>query len=888
MGRRMNSSKFHACLFLLIIVLGLACPVQARVVTVVYDDSKSMFGGFTINKCHSKTTSRWVYANYALQTLAALMHKEDELYIVRMNAFNESSESEEKSAKVVKYLGTKVSEALRDIMSYGCGRTTPYGSVSFAVDCFLNATDKPNNTGKFNDTQLRRVKEKRKDWLIIITDGTFDRMSSKSPNKRSVLFKDIAEDVEKYKKNAGKDSRVIFLLIGSNPDQSLYNKWREAVGGHVEKLITVQATEDGKDILDAMKKVAAVIEGRDAAEDKLRPNLSGGIFEFESPYPLSRVSVQQQTDGIKNFSKPSILRLPDGSETTFSHLKIKSPHKTEIITLFGEKLEKRNALDITGIISTVGSNETVMGAGIYQIYCPGNFTDYTVKNLLIETSINFQPMLEVRGVGIKEENEKNGSYDLCRDDEIRLHVKFSDYKSNQTLNFNEDQAAKIDVHILDSDMKELGESFAYDARTSEFISNWQNVSAIKGAPDLKEISIRAVSHGYFDLKSDVFKINAQRRSRNVTATLSPSAVNVIYSYCDTPKEVAPVSVNLSNVRNKSRVKFIARDIPEGITLSSQKKSSSTGSSAEATYLAGSPVTIYLYRDKHFILPAPAEFSLEIQFPDDSELRIANTNTKIKIIPQKRNIEFVPDRTAWNGSVVATQKIPPLILRLSENGKFIDLNKEKWTVNTKSNDDAEFLLSHNPKHGEGYALSPDFGSLVPPLPASAGEFPIQINWQGPFPGENFSSRVVLSMLDADLWIKYKWLAGFILIFFCVAWFIWRLFAKRRFSRDAKIEFKTIRSGVPPRIQTTFLRKKGIGVFLSRWLWPSTSEKINVRGVSFKAGENSASIIIARGSQKKTMYMHGVPLDSPGQRDQSLPRGSAIEDRGDYVIKEYYYK
>ncbi|WP_291328482.1 hypothetical protein [Desulfovibrio sp. UCD-KL4C] len=884
----MNSRKFHTCLLLLIIVLGVACPVQARVVTVVYDDSKSMFGGFTLNKFHSKVTDRWVYANYALQTLAALMHKEDKLYVVRMNAFNGKSKSEKKSAKVVKYLGTEVPEALSDIMSYGCGLSTPYGSVRFAVDCFLNATDKTNNKGKFNDTPLRRVKEKRKDWLIIITDGSFDRMSSNLSQKKDHFLKDIAEDVEKYKEKTGKDSRVIFLLIGSKPDKSLYNKWRKVVGGHVEELITVQAAEGGNGILDAMKKVAAIIEGRDAAEDKFRPNFSGDIFEFDSPYPLRRVSVQQQADGIKNFSKPYILILPDGSEISFSHFEIESPHKTKIVTLFGQKLEERKALDITGVISTAGSNEKVMGAGIYQIYCPGNFTDYTIKNLLIETSVNFKPMLEVKGIGAKDENKINGSYDLCRDDEIRFHVKFSDYKSKQTLTFNEDQAAKIDVYILDSDMKKLGGSFVYDARTNEFISNWQSVSSIKGTPDLKEISIRAVSHGYFDLKSDIFKIKAQKHTRNVTATLTPSAINVIYNYCDTPKEVASVSVNLSNVRNKSRVKFIARDIPEGITISSQKKSASTGYSAEAMYSTESPVTIYLYRDKHFILPAPAEFSLDIQFPDDSALRITNANTRIKIIPQKRNIKFVPDRTAWNCSVVATQSVSPLILRLSENGNPVDLNKENWSANTHSNGDAVFLLSHNPDLGGAYALTPDFGSLVPPLPASAGEFPVQINWLGPFPGEKFSSTVVLSMLDTDLWTKYKWFAVLVLIFFCVVWFLWRLFTKRRFSRNAQIKFKTIRSGVPPRVQTTFLRKKGIGIFLSRWLWPSTSEKINVRGVSFKAGDNSASIIIARGSQKKTMYMHGVPLDSPGQRDQSLTRGSAIEDRGDYVIKEYYYK
>ncbi|SDL31862.1 hypothetical protein SAMN05660337_2623 [Maridesulfovibrio ferrireducens] len=858
----MISNKYYACLLLVLIYAGFACPAQARVVSVVYDDSMSMFGGFNHKFGYQKPTDQWIYANYALQTLAALMHKEDTLNVVRMSAVNATGPT-----KIPSYSGDKVSSAISDIRNYGCGGKTPYKPVSVAVEHFLAST--------LNDSLLKKVKENRKDWLIIITDGVFNNQS-----------KNVALDIEKFKEKAGNDCRVIFLLIGSDASEALYQKWRKEVGGHVDDLIKVSTAGGGKHILDAMKKVAARIEGRDEFEDRFPSNFSGDKFEFRSIFPLLRVSVLQQVYGSNDFSKPQKLIAPDGREILFKNVEIKSPHKEKITSSSGVVLKKVLQRDISGIISIAGNGERVMGPGTYQIDCPGRFTSSTLKKLLIETAMNFQPELQVEGRGVVKERE--GSYVLCRDDRFRIYVKFSDYKTGDHIKLSAEQAAQIDVHVLDSEMTAIGKRFHFDKNLNLFISEWQNVSSIKGASDRKEISIRAVSQGYFHLKSGVFKINAKEGSREVVATLNSPLVNVPYKYCDVPEEVGSVAVDISKGADKGMVQLSARDLPEGITISSRKRAGVTGCSSEVLYFPGNPVAVYLYRDKQFTLSSPTDVSVDIQFLDDPAIRLKNKNLKFQIVPQKRNLEFVQSMPFWNGSVAVPEEVAPLILQIREDGQSIDLKHENWEVEPSINDELEFAVMQDSEVPGGYEIAPVFGMLTPPLPASAGEFPVQLNWKGPFPGEILSSNIILSMNDADWWAKYKSVIGWFLLICFLSWYVWRLLTKQRFAKDARIKSEVNRSGVPPKFHTEFLSRQGVGSLLVKWFWPSVAEVKNIRGVIFKAGMSPASIVVDKSCQNKDMFLAGMPLDFPKRKDQSLSRWSSLEVRGNSSIKKYHYE
>ena len=84
--------KLYASLFALLFTVLMLVPVQVyaesdpvrnkRIVSVMYDDSGSMEG------------DRWVNANYAMQAFAAMLNKEDTLYISYMS----ENESDNKKA----------------------------------------------------------------------------------------------------------------------------------------------------------------------------------------------------------------------------------------------------------------------------------------------------------------------------------------------------------------------------------------------------------------------------------------------------------------------------------------------------------------------------------------------------------------------------------------------------------------------------------------------------------------------------------------------------------------------------------------------------------------------------------------------------------------------
>ena len=73
--RRIVALLLVTVLFLAVFVGGISAKASAeslyirKIVSVVYDDSGSMFG------------DKWAYANYAMQTFCGMLNSEDQLYI---------------------------------------------------------------------------------------------------------------------------------------------------------------------------------------------------------------------------------------------------------------------------------------------------------------------------------------------------------------------------------------------------------------------------------------------------------------------------------------------------------------------------------------------------------------------------------------------------------------------------------------------------------------------------------------------------------------------------------------------------------------------------------------------------------------------------------------
>lgn len=114
-----------------------------KVVSVVYDDSTSMraFGG--------KLLDNWATANYAMQSLTALLGTRDELYITKMSEYTQSKEVD---------LSDK-SHAINEIRN----------NVEWADGTYLEAVVVAMNKLKLQAKE--ETDENTQYWLVIVTDG---------------------------------------------------------------------------------------------------------------------------------------------------------------------------------------------------------------------------------------------------------------------------------------------------------------------------------------------------------------------------------------------------------------------------------------------------------------------------------------------------------------------------------------------------------------------------------------------------------------------------------------------------------------------------------------------------------------------------------------------
>ena len=114
-----------------------------RVISVVYDDSGSMF---------KEKAARWANANYAMQSFCSMLNSEDELYITYMSDPNNAREIDL----------SNVESEIENIRYHDKAGNTPFKSVETAYNKLASLD------GDFYDDDTTQY------WLVIISDGTFN------------------------------------------------------------------------------------------------------------------------------------------------------------------------------------------------------------------------------------------------------------------------------------------------------------------------------------------------------------------------------------------------------------------------------------------------------------------------------------------------------------------------------------------------------------------------------------------------------------------------------------------------------------------------------------------------------------------------------------------
>ncbi len=214
-----------------------------KIISVVYDDSGSMFG------------DRWVYANYAMQALTAQLNARDKLYITYMSN---------------PYTATEVSlsdinAAVSGVRHWSQSAGTPGESLNTAK-AKLDGISEEDSSTQF--------------WLVILTDGVIE-MSGTIQSKLN-SFKGS-------RMSNGSTLNIVYLAMGSGATSAK----ADTRGG----LYTYEAANLG-DITGAMAEIANLVSSR-ISVDKLK-QVDSTTVSFSSDLPLYSISVlaQQSTASV--------------------------------------------------------------------------------------------------------------------------------------------------------------------------------------------------------------------------------------------------------------------------------------------------------------------------------------------------------------------------------------------------------------------------------------------------------------------------------------------------------------------------------------------------------------------------------------------------------------
>ena len=339
-----------------------------RIVFLVYDDSGSMK---QITRDGERTSlDNWKYANYALQSLVALLDSQDELHITKMS-------DPEKTDSVQLEHATSEIERIR---LWSAAGSTPFQAVTTAFDNLL--------AGLAENPQAEY-------WLVVITDGVVDRMSRSAydsdeahvAGKQEVrnILKNYRKTINEYADTTVKTTLITIESDLDTDEQRGLNEfkgvWDETVGGMI-------LTADSRTaIVERVNEVAALISNRDPRGENamlLEPRFQDDEITLQIPLPLRKLTVLEH---VTESTEPLRMEKAEGAGTA---LRIAQPIRLET-----PKDTEKNPI-IQGYVTQIQPMDgTMMPAGEYTIAYDGTITQERMENFqfLVEPAIDFAPQI---------------------------------------------------------------------------------------------------------------------------------------------------------------------------------------------------------------------------------------------------------------------------------------------------------------------------------------------------------------------------------------------------------------------------------------------------------------------------------------------------------------
>ncbi|MDA2301493.1 VWA domain-containing protein [Bacillus cereus] len=311
---------------------------KERVVSLVYDDSGSM-----------RNNDRWKYANYALQSLVALLDEKDKFSYVPMSKPNDP-------------LNISLAKDKRQMEIEGIGAwktylNTPFSAVETAMQSIKKEAD---------------IDGKREFWLIVLTDGAFNDLEKDKVGGKEQITQKLAQ----FKKDM--DAKKISLhpiLITMEEDlgqqeKAQLNTFKEIWKKELNGVTMPSSGEDG--IVKSVNQVAALVANRDpfsSVESIVKTKIVGKKVEITTPFPLKRMTLVRQSPSLPDYQVTQISK-PLQLQSSFS---IHAPGEAK---LFGN------------IVHISTENEEVIKPGTYTIEVDRDIEKEGLQ-VLVEPALNY-------------------------------------------------------------------------------------------------------------------------------------------------------------------------------------------------------------------------------------------------------------------------------------------------------------------------------------------------------------------------------------------------------------------------------------------------------------------------------------------------------------------
>lgn len=316
-----------------------------RIVSIVYDDSGSMFG------------DNWVYANYAMQNFAAMLNEGDTLYITYMSDPGRS----------VALNTSDLPDAVNAIRNHDIAGATPFASMDTAFNTLTSVTD------SYPSTQY---------WLVTFTDGGFNETSSKD---------DVTQKLSQFAATDMPNGTKPYIYFMTIDDQ--YDVYTPSAGSNTNVEVAKSLSVD--DITESIFGISSKISGRFRVDQKDITKDGDKSIKVHADLPLFNIGVLTQNTSAK------VEKVTDSENQEIpikSNVDVQAPGPSDVSGAEGASDE---AVSLHGNATLAGKEREIIPAGEYTVTFSDQIDekDYVV---LLEPAIELRLTLSKDGKEITD------------------------------------------------------------------------------------------------------------------------------------------------------------------------------------------------------------------------------------------------------------------------------------------------------------------------------------------------------------------------------------------------------------------------------------------------------------------------------------------------------